>query len=99
MGKNSFNRRKTLFTSKMDIGLKKRLIKCFVWSVVLYAAETWTLRKQNIKRLEAFEMWLWRRMLRIKWMDKISNKEILKNIGEKRSLINNIKCCLLDQRC
>ena len=43
----------------------------FVWSVALYGAETWTLRRKEQKRLEAFEVWIWRRMERVKWTDKI----------------------------
>ena len=46
-------------------------MKCFVWSVALYGAETWALRRNEQKRLEAFEMWLWRRMECVKWIDKI----------------------------
>ena len=46
-------------------------MKCFVWSVVLYGAETWTLRRNEQKQLEAFEMWVWRRMEHVKWTDKI----------------------------
>jgi len=53
--------------------LKKRMIKTLVWSVTLYASETWTMRKEDIKRLEAFEMWLWRRMEKISWTEHISN--------------------------
>ena len=48
-------------------------MKCFVWSVALHGAETWTLRRNEQKRLEAFGMWIWRRMVRIKWIEKIKN--------------------------
>ncbi|KAJ4452251.1 hypothetical protein ANN_03769 [Periplaneta americana] len=47
--------------------LKKRLKKCFVWSVALYGAETWTLRRSEEERIEAFEMWIWRRMELFEW--------------------------------
>ena len=46
-----------LFTSKLDINLRKKLVKCYVWSMALYGAETWTLRATDQKRLENFEMW------------------------------------------
>ncbi|KAJ4445502.1 hypothetical protein ANN_12182 [Periplaneta americana] len=46
--------------------VRKRLLKCFVWSVALYESETWTLQRSEEKRLEAFEMWMWRRMERVK---------------------------------
>ena len=54
--------------------LRNRLVKCFVWSVVLCGAETWTLRRNELKRLEAFEMWIWRRMERVEWTGKIKKK-------------------------
>jgi len=44
---------------------------------VLYGAETWTMTQANKERLEAFEMWIWRRMLKISWVDKVSNVEVL----------------------
>ena len=47
--------------------MKKRIIKSMVWSVALYGAETWTIRKEDIRKIEAFEMWIWRKMERIKY--------------------------------
>ena len=44
MAKAAFNKKKTLFTSKLDLNLRKKLVKCYIWSMVLYGAETWTLR-------------------------------------------------------
>ena len=49
------------------------------------------LKEKDIQKLEAFEMWLWRKMEKIKWTDKISNEEVLQMVGEQRSLINTIK--------
>ena len=54
------NRKETLRGSLCK-SLKKRLVKSLIWSVALYGAETWTLRKEDERRLEAFEMWVWRR--------------------------------------
>jgi len=54
-----------------------------IWSVVLYGSETWTLRKEHIKRLEAFEMWIWRRMERISWMEHRTKEDILQMMDEK----------------
>jgi hypothetical protein len=65
MAKAAFNKKKTLFTSKLDLELRKKLVKCYIWSIALYGAETWTLRKLDRKYLESFEMWCWRRMERI----------------------------------
>ena len=91
IAKEAFNRRKNVFCGPMDIGLRKRLVKCFVWSVALYGAETWTLRRNEEKRLEAFEMWTWRKMERVKWTDKVRNEAVLKRVGEKRSILETIK--------
>ena len=65
MAKAAFNKKKNLFTSKLDLNLRKKLVKCYDWSMFLYGAETWTLRATDQKRLESFEMWCWRRMEKI----------------------------------
>ena len=57
MAKAAFGKQKTLFTSKLDLNLRKKLIKCYIWSMALYGAETWTLRATDQKYLESFEMW------------------------------------------
>ena len=74
----------------MRLNLKKRLIKTLIWSVLLYGAEAWSLRKNDVKKLEAFEMWIWRRIEKILWKDHISNKEVLKRVKGRRSLIETI---------
>ena len=56
----------------------------------MYGAETWTFRKEDVRRLNAFEMWIWRRMEKVSWKDKVSNEEVLVRIGEKRKLIDTI---------
>ena len=61
MGKNAFMTKKKLLTSKMDLELRKRIVKATVWSVALYGAETWTLTQRHRKMLEGFEMWIWRK--------------------------------------
>ena len=72
MAKTSYNK-KNLFTSKLDLNLRKKLVKCYVWSMALYGAETCTLRATDQKRLESFEMWCWRRMEKISWTDHVRN--------------------------
>ena len=62
MAKEAFNRKRSIFRGPLEKELSKRLVKCFVWSVVLYGAETWTLRQNEQKRSEAFEIWILRRM-------------------------------------
>ena len=60
-------------------------------SVALYGVETWTLRKEDEKRIEAFEMWMWRRMEGVKWEDRVRNKEVLRRVGEKREILKTIR--------
>ena len=71
MAKEAFNRKRSIFYGPLEKELPKRLVKCFVWSVVLYGAETWTIRRNEQKQLEAFELWVWRRMERVKWTDQL----------------------------
>jgi hypothetical protein len=65
MVKAAFNKKRTVFTSTLDLELRKKLVKCYVWSIPLYGAEAWTLRAVDQKHLERFEMWCWRRMEKI----------------------------------
>ena len=90
IAKEAFNRKLLLLTSKLNIELKKKLVRCHIWSITLYGSEIWTLRNLQRKYLESFEMWCWRRMEKIKWSDKVTNEQVLQRIGEKRTLLNNI---------
>jgi hypothetical protein len=56
MAKTAFNKKKTLFTSKLDLELRKKLVKCYSWSIAVYGAEIWMLRAVDQKNLEIFEM-------------------------------------------
>ena len=73
IAKDAFNKKKNLFTSKLDLNFRKRLVRCYVWSIALYGAETWTLGATDQKHLESFEMWCWRRMEKISWTDHVRN--------------------------
>ena len=57
MAKAAFNKKKTIFASKLDLNWRKKLVKCYIWSMALYGAETWMLRAADQKYLESFEMW------------------------------------------
>jgi hypothetical protein len=61
MAKAAFNKKRALFTSTLDLELRKKLLKCYIWSIALYGAETWTLRPVDQKQLESVEMWWWRK--------------------------------------
>lgn len=70
---------------------KIRILKGYVWSVLLYGCECWTIDNETRKRLEAVEMWFLRRMLKISWTEKKSNAEVLTTAGTTRSLIKTIR--------
>jgi hypothetical protein len=90
MAKAALNK-KTLFTSKLDLNLrKKQLVKCYIWSIVLYCVENWTLRKVDQNYLERFEMWCWRRMEKIIWTNRVRN-EVLQTVKEDRNILHTIK--------
>ena len=57
MAKAAFNRKKVLFTRKLDLNLRKKLVKYYIFNIAGYCAETWTLHKVDHKYLESFEMW------------------------------------------
>jgi len=91
MGKEAFTKRKELLKGRLNRDIKKRMVKVLIWSVTLYGAETWTMRKEDIKRIEAFDMWIWRRTERISWTEHRTNEEVLKKVKEKRSLMDIIR--------
>ena len=92
MVKAAFNKKKkTLFTSKLKLNLRKKLIKCYIWSMALYGADTWTLREADLKYLESFEMWCWRRMEKISWTDNVRNEELLLRVNEHRNILHEIR--------
>ena len=65
---------------------KVRLIKAMVFPVVMYGCESWTVKKAESRRIDAFELWCWRRLLRVPWTARRSNQSILKEIGPGCSL-------------
>jgi len=74
----------------LDLELRKKLVKCYVWSIALYGAETWTLRAMDQKHLESFEMWFWRRMEKISWTDHVRNEDVLLRVKEQRNILHEI---------
>ena len=71
-----------------DISLptKVRLVKAMVFPVVMYGCESWTVKKAEHRRIDAFELWCWRRLLRVPWTARRSNQSILKEISPGCSL-------------
>jgi len=91
MAKAAFMKRGELLRGNISRDLKKRMVKALEWSVALYGSETWTLRKEDIKRIQGFEMWIWRKMEKISWTAHVSNEEVLCLVQERRSLMQVIK--------
>ena len=65
---------------------KFRLVKAMVFSVVMYGCESWTVKKAEGRRIDAFELWCWRRLLRVPWTARRSNQSIVKEISPGISL-------------
>ena len=81
--------------TKLDSILKSRdstsptkvhLVKAMVFPVVMYGCESWTIKKSEHQRIDAFELWFWRRLLRVPWTSRRSNQSILKEISPGFSL-------------
>ena len=90
MVKSAFVERKELLTSRLSLALKKKIVKTVIWPVLLYGCEAWTLRKDEIRRIEACEMWLWRKLMKVKWSDRKKNEEVLQMVNERRSIVTRI---------
>lgn len=92
MAKRAFIQKKQLLTNKnLNLKTRKNFVKSYVWSVLLYGSETWTLTAQDKKKIKAMEMWTWRRLLCISWTERKRNEEILRIVEEKRVLLSIIR--------
>ena len=65
---------------------KVRLVKAMVFPVIMYGCESWTIKNAESQRIDAFELWCWRRLLRVPWTARRSNQSILKDISPEYSL-------------
>ena len=71
---------------KLTLPTKVHLVKAVVFPVVMYRCENWTIKKAECQRIDAFELWCWRRFLRVPWTARRSNQSILKEISPEYSL-------------
>ena len=94
-GKNSGVGCHFLLQTNLDSILKSRditlptkvcLVKAMVFPVVMYGCESWTIKKAECQRIDAFELWYWRKLLRVPWTSRMSNRSILKDISPEYSL-------------
>ena len=87
LGRNVMTNLDSILKSR-DITLPAKVhqVKAMVFPVVMYACESWTIKKAEHRRIDAFELWCWRRLLRVPWIARRSNQSILKEISPERSL-------------
>jgi len=91
IAKKKFMEKKSIFTnSKISIETRKRFLKCYIWSVLLYGSESWTISAEMKKKLEAMEMWCYRRMLKVSWTEFVSNEKVLAKVREERQILTSI---------
>ena len=85
IARTTFTNMRTLLSCR-GINLKTRLraIKYYIWQTLCYVAETWTITKSLLSRLDAFEMWIYRTVLKISWTENITNEEVLRRMGTGR---------------
>ena len=70
----------------ITLSTKVQLVKAMVFPVVMYGCESWTVKKSERRRIDAFELWCWRRLLQVPWTARRSNQSILKEISPEYSL-------------
>ena len=70
----------------ITVPTKVRLVKAMVFPVVMYGYESWTIKKLECRRIDAFELWCWRRLLRVPWTARRSSQSILKEVSPECSL-------------
>ncbi|KAL4148794.1 hypothetical protein QTP88_002949 [Uroleucon formosanum] len=91
LAKHAFEKKRTLLTNKhLSISSRKKFVKAYIWSILLYGCESWTIGKYEKDRLEAMEMWMWRKMTRTSWIELKTNEEVLNEINEERTVMNTI---------
>ena len=83
--------RKTLCSHNLTLSLRMKMVRCYVFPELLYGMESWTITDSLLKRLEAFEMWVYRRLLKISWVEKVRNTEVLARMNKQLKVILTIK--------
>ena len=87
LGRKIMTNLDSMFKSRdITLSTKVCLVKAMVFPVVMYGCESWTVKKAECRRIDAFELWCWRRLLRVPWTARRSNQSILKEISPGCSL-------------
>jgi hypothetical protein len=90
MAKLHSTRRGLFLLACWNYKMRKKLVKCYIWSVALYGADTWMLQAVDHKHLESSEMWCWRRMEKINWTHHVRNEKVLLRVNEQRNILHEI---------
>ena len=85
-GRKAMTNLDSILSRDITLLTKVRLVKAMVFPVVMYGCESWTIKKVECQTIDAFELWCWRRLLRVPWTARRSNQSILKEIGPEYSL-------------
>jgi len=86
LGRKAMVNLDSILKSKDITAIKVHLVKAMVFPIVIYECESWTIKKAEHQRIDAFELWCWRRLLRVPWTARRSNQSILKEISPEYSL-------------
>ena len=87
LGRKAMTNLDSIFKSRdITLSTKVPLVKVTVFQVVMYGCESWTLKKAECRRIDAFELWCWRRLLRVPWTARRSDQSILRKISPEYSL-------------
>ena len=90
--RSAYSKLKKVLTNRdISLELRTRVVRCYVFSVLLYGVESWTLTQALSNKIEAFEMWVYRRILRVSWTERVTNMTILGSMNKKMEVLNAIK--------
>ena len=92
LAKDAFWKYGELLRNNVAMKTKKKVLSCYINSVLMYGSESWTITEEMRRRLDAFEMWCYRRILKISWTDRVTNVEVLRRVGETDKNIYRTIC-------
>ena len=88
---------KPMLTSRaMSISLRKRFVEVYAWSTFMYECEAWTINREMERKIEAAEMWFFRRMLKIPWTERVSNEQVLHRARTNPEMMKMVRPVALD---
>ena len=90
LAKKAFWKYKELLKSNISMSVKKMMIRNYIWSVVSYGSEAWTINKDIGNKINSFELWVYRRILKVNWKNRVSNKGVLHRMGIDDHLMDSI---------